>query len=238
MRVHLFEWEDQAWFPASLRAAMTSYLATAYRITPLPKHWANCLSKLMSRDEVTEIVDLGSGSGGPVGRVVKELAERGFKACVTLTDLYPNVTGPQCRADGESSIRWWPEPVDASKVPAALPASARCSRRSTTSGHRRRGGSCATRLSGGALSAFSRNLANTGFNRIGVAHSFACSCSHAFGETGILGADYVHLSCADFAVAHFLGRSGFAASNLFGARIRRVHAGSPVNGVRVGGWVD
>jgi hypothetical protein len=121
MRVHLFEWEDQAWFPASLRAAMTSYLATAYRITPFPKHWANCLSKLMSRDEVTEIVDLGSGSGGPVGRVVKELGERGFKACVTLTDLYPNVSRAQCRADGESSIRCWPEPVDASKVPAALP---------------------------------------------------------------------------------------------------------------------
>ena len=32
MRRHLFEWEDQAWFPASLRAAMTSYLAAAYAV--------------------------------------------------------------------------------------------------------------------------------------------------------------------------------------------------------------
>jgi hypothetical protein len=120
MRLHLFEWEDQAWFPTSLRAAMTSYLAVAYAITPLPKLWANFLSKLMSRDGVAEIVDLGSGSGGPVGRVVKELGKRGFKACVTLTDLYPNVSGLQFRADGASSIRYWPEPVDAARVPAAL----------------------------------------------------------------------------------------------------------------------
>jgi len=120
MRLHLFEWEDQPWFPASLRAAMTSYLAAAYGITPLPKLWANCLSKLMSPDGVTQIVDLGSGSGGPVERVVKELAEHGFKTCVTLTDLYPSVSGLQFRVDGASSIRYWPEPVDAARVPAAL----------------------------------------------------------------------------------------------------------------------
>ena len=65
MRLHLFEWEDQGWFPAPLRAAMTSYLATTYRITPFPKLWADCLAKLMKREGVTEIVDLGSGSGGP-----------------------------------------------------------------------------------------------------------------------------------------------------------------------------
>jgi hypothetical protein len=120
MRLHLFEWEDQSWFSASLRTAMTSYLAAAYGITPLPKLWANCLSTLMSRDGVTEIVDLGSGSGGPVGRVVKELAERGFKVCVTLSDLNPNVSGLQFGANAASSIRYWPEPVDAARVPAAL----------------------------------------------------------------------------------------------------------------------
>jgi hypothetical protein len=120
MRVHLFEWEDQSWFPASLRSAMTSYLAAAYGITPFPKLWAGCLSKLMSRDGVNEIVDLGSGSGGPVGRVVKELSDRGFKACVTLTDLYPNIGVPQFVGDGSSWIRYWPEPVDAATVPPAL----------------------------------------------------------------------------------------------------------------------
>ena len=120
MRRHLFEWEDQAWFPASLRAAMTSYLAAAYEITPFPRLWANCLSTLMSRDEVTEIVDLGSGSGGPIGHVVKELGGLGFKTSITLTDLYPNVSALQFGSDGASSIRYWSEPVNAARVPAGL----------------------------------------------------------------------------------------------------------------------
>jgi hypothetical protein len=119
-RLHLFEWEDQPWFPTFLRAAMTSYLAATYGITPFPKRWAGCLSKLMNRDSMTDIVDLGSGSGGPVARVVRKLGESGFKACVTLTDLYPNVSGLRFDADGGSSIRYWPEPVDAARVPAAL----------------------------------------------------------------------------------------------------------------------
>jgi hypothetical protein len=119
MRLHLFEWGDQAWFPTCLRAAMTSYLVTAYGITSFPKIWADCLAKVMARLGVTEIVDLGSGSGGPVGLVVKELEERGFKVHVTLTDLYPNANGLEVGA--QSSIRYWPEPVDATDVPAAFP---------------------------------------------------------------------------------------------------------------------
>lgn len=120
MRLHLFEWEDQVWFPAPLRSAMTSYLAAAYGVTPFPKAWADCLSKLMNRDGGTEIVDLGSGSGGPVGLVVKELEERGFKPSVTLTDLYPPDPA-QLSSSISSSIRYWPEPVDATNVPAGLP---------------------------------------------------------------------------------------------------------------------
>jgi hypothetical protein len=53
-------------------------------ITPFPKLWADYLSKLMSRDGVTDIVDLGSGSGGPVGRVVKELEREGSRRASPL----------------------------------------------------------------------------------------------------------------------------------------------------------
>jgi hypothetical protein len=70
----------------------------------------------MNRDGATEIVDLGSGSGGPVGLVVKELEERGFRPSVILTDLYPQSAGSQT-----SSIAYWPEPVNAANVPAELP---------------------------------------------------------------------------------------------------------------------
>jgi hypothetical protein len=116
LRLHLFEWEDQAWFPARLRAAMTSYLATTYGITPFPKLWADRLSTLLKRDAVNEIVDLGSGSGGPIARVVKELEGLGLKVRVTLTDLYPDSN----RSARAGSIRYWPKPVDATKVPEEL----------------------------------------------------------------------------------------------------------------------
>jgi hypothetical protein len=116
MRLHLFEWEDQSWFPASLRAAMTAYVAATYGITPFPKLWADRLAKLMSPDQVTDIVDLGSGSGGPVVRVLSALDEQGFRARVTLTDLFPNTHA----AFVSGSIRYWPEPVDATSVPASL----------------------------------------------------------------------------------------------------------------------
>ena len=120
MRLHLFEWEDQAWFPRPLRAAMTSYLGAAYGATPLPRMWADRLSHLMSMNAVNEIVDLGSGSGGPVGLVLKELKGRGFRTSVTLTDLYPNQNTLGFCANEIGPVRYWPEPVDALKLPPAL----------------------------------------------------------------------------------------------------------------------
>jgi hypothetical protein len=116
-RAHLFEFDDQPWFPSSLRGAMTSYLAAAYRITPFPKLWAERVSKLLHKDGVNEIVDLGSGAGGPIALVLDELTTRGFKISATLTDLYPNT---QFRPSTNARTRYWAEPVDATSVPLAL----------------------------------------------------------------------------------------------------------------------
>jgi hypothetical protein len=124
MRLHLFEWEDQAWFPASLRSAMTSYLVAAYGFTPLPKLWAERLAMFMRGGEAANIVDLGSGSGGPISQVVNELGERGFTVRVTLTDLYPHTNGaqfaPLLANDERNEIMYWAQPVDAAEVPSSL----------------------------------------------------------------------------------------------------------------------
>jgi len=115
-RLHLFEFEDQSWFPATLRRGMTNYLAAAYGLTPFPKLWAERLATLMKPEEVSQIVDLGSGSGGPTRRVVKALEESGYRPRVLLTDLYPdNAVQPS-----EGPIQYWPDPVDASNVPTEL----------------------------------------------------------------------------------------------------------------------
>jgi hypothetical protein len=114
MRPHLFEFEDQSWFPSSLRHAMTSYLAAAYKITPFPKLWAGRISNILREDCLNEIVDLGSGAGGPIALVTGELKRRGFDITVMLTDLYPDT---QCPRRTDPAIRYWPVPVDAAAVP-------------------------------------------------------------------------------------------------------------------------
>jgi hypothetical protein len=114
-RFHLFEFEDQRWFPDSLRQAMTSYLVVAYRFAPLAKSWADHIAKVLANGGGLDIVDLGSGSAGPMPEIVEELKRQGLDVRVTLTDLFPNPNG-----SATASIRYWPEPVDATSVPATL----------------------------------------------------------------------------------------------------------------------
>lgn len=112
-RIHLFEFGDLPWFPAALRDAMTAYLAAAYKLTPFPKVWASHLSKVLEAAGSNQVVDLGSGSGGPATLIVQELARLGRPVQFVLTDLYPpkNWPGP---------LEYWPASVDATRVPAAL----------------------------------------------------------------------------------------------------------------------
>jgi len=112
LRIHLFEFEDQPWFPRRLRQAMQSYLAVAYRVTPLPKLWAEQLASLMTRGQKNDLLDLASGAAGPVPMILDELHRLGFHVQVTLTDRFPNPAA--------SPLPYWPEPVDARHVPANL----------------------------------------------------------------------------------------------------------------------
>jgi hypothetical protein len=97
---------------------MTAYLECTYRITPFPKAWAEQIVPLLQCDNVAQLVDLGSGSGGPVALVLEALAERGLRVRAVLTDLYP----PAIPRPGGSSakIQYCAKPVDAANVPAEL----------------------------------------------------------------------------------------------------------------------
>ncbi|MFN0103237.1 MAG: hypothetical protein ACKV2U_14255 [Bryobacteraceae bacterium] len=111
-RLHLFEFGDQRWFPRILRDAETSYLATAYRFSPmLARRWAEKISTVLQAGEPAEILDMCSGSGGPMPAIVEELEKLGYYARATLTDLYPNP-----KSDSHPRIAWLPEPVDAAHV--------------------------------------------------------------------------------------------------------------------------
>ncbi len=116
-RVQLFEFLDQSWLPGRLRAAATRYLTAAYATTPFPALWAAILARVLEQCRVDRIVDLGSGTGGPMELVLVELARLRHRPQVTLTDLYPMPTASTCSTP---SINYWPEPVSAARVPPQL----------------------------------------------------------------------------------------------------------------------
>lgn len=91
MRLHLFEWNDQPWLPEFLRAGLTRYLSTIYSTAfPPPRAWAERILDALNRQQTNTIVDLCSGSGGPLEPVLGELAALGRTGVeVIQTDLYP-----------------------------------------------------------------------------------------------------------------------------------------------------
>ena len=72
-RIHLFELEDQPWFPSLLRDAGTAYLRKAAALTGQPGFMAPKLAELLRSSGARRLVDLCSGGGGPVPEILDEL---------------------------------------------------------------------------------------------------------------------------------------------------------------------
>jgi hypothetical protein len=121
-RLHLFEFEDQAWFPRPLRRLLTDVLqhqlvhfGTYNGMIPKIRHAMECTG-------CDRIVDLCSGSGGPVLQIREGLATReGYRVDVVLTDKFPDPEVIQhIESIGNGHARYQPESVDATAVPRGL----------------------------------------------------------------------------------------------------------------------
>ena len=108
-RLHLFEFNDQAWLPRTWREAMTGYLEVLGRKTGVYSRVEVLLRGALSVASEQRFVDLCSGSGGPW----PALRPAFDGAQVVLTDLHP------VEAVAEGLTRF-PEPVDARHVPPQL----------------------------------------------------------------------------------------------------------------------
>ncbi len=121
-RIHLFELEDQAWFPDVIRDAGTAYLRfmmgkSGQAAAIVPK-----IAEVLDQSGIDRIVDLCSGGSGPIPDVVDVLASEGRDAKATLTDLYPNAESFEraCR-ESEGRIEAIATPTDATRVGAERP---------------------------------------------------------------------------------------------------------------------
>jgi hypothetical protein len=120
-RRHLFELEDQPWFPAIVRDLATDYLHFIETRFALHRSIVPVLAAALKRTESTEIVDLCSGGSGPILSLLPELDAEGVTVNATLTDRFPNVPAlERTRALSNGRIAFVAEPVDARAVPARL----------------------------------------------------------------------------------------------------------------------
>lgn len=126
-RWHLFEIEDQPWFPTTLRDSMTDYLSfVAGRGGHALSPFVAKLAPILRASGEDTLVDLCSGGGGPAVVVARGLRRvTGSDLRLVLTDLYPNearlaLARDRAAAEGIPTTVV-ATPVDATAVPASLP---------------------------------------------------------------------------------------------------------------------
>ncbi|MCX2738680.1 class I SAM-dependent methyltransferase [Pontibacter anaerobius] len=122
IRLQLFEFEDQRWFPHVIRQGMLDFLR--FMITRLNAYEAATplLQELLERTGQRHITDLCSGAGGGIAAIQQELSQRTESpVTITLSDLYPNIGAYEyLQHTSGGSIRFVPTPVDATAAPESV----------------------------------------------------------------------------------------------------------------------
>ena len=131
-RVHTFEFEDATWFPSWLRASMTNVLVVFARALGVDEALSELVSRVLTRQRIDRIVDLGSGAGGVMPAVLARVRsdEALAETRLLLTDLHPH-EGAIAALDGTAGgrTRYARDPVDATDLasaPAGLKTMVNC----------------------------------------------------------------------------------------------------------------
>ncbi len=119
-RIHLFEFEDQKWFPGLLRNYGTDFLQFLSNKTRMYKPIIPIIQKGLEKSGTNQIIDLGSGGGGGLIWLSEELKKKIPNLKITLTDLYPNVEAFKFTKACADNFEFIEESIDARKVPLEL----------------------------------------------------------------------------------------------------------------------
>lgn len=121
-RVQLFEFEDLSWFPHWIRTCMTRLILVVHKMLNTDEEFSDLLAKHFNEFGTTQIIDLCSGSGGPMPNVIDLLeTKHGINDIqLTLTDLYPDKASADKINVANPSVNYKLEPVDATDIPNNL----------------------------------------------------------------------------------------------------------------------
>ena len=118
-RIQLFEFEDFTWFPSWIRTSMTNLIIVLHKMVGTKEVLISLLNDIKKRHNFNQIVDLGSGSGGPMIPTIQAMNEKkeGQPVQLLLTDLHPNATLVQQINDSQlKNINYHSTPVDATDL--------------------------------------------------------------------------------------------------------------------------
>jgi hypothetical protein len=120
-RVQFIELHEQPWFLSSLRHEITDALEFGLNLLKAYAPMAPLLQSVLDSTRGWSIVDMCSGGGGPWLDLSRRLHSDAQPLHILLTDKYPNLRAFQnVRAASENHIAFYPDSVDAMKVPVEL----------------------------------------------------------------------------------------------------------------------
>lgn len=119
-RIHLFEFEDQKWFPTFLRNYMTDFLQFLSNKTKMYKPIIPVLKRGLEKSGTNQIIDLGSGGGGGLIWLNTALKKDVQDLKIILTDFYPNIPAFKSIQKKANNFEYMEESVDARDVPPNL----------------------------------------------------------------------------------------------------------------------
>lgn len=119
-RIQLFEFEDLDWFPDFLRNYETDFLRFLSSKTGMFNPAIPVINRGLKNAATDMIIDLGSGSGGPIMNLLPKLLKKHPDLTVILTDYFPNIEAFEMLKERSEAINFVNRPVDIRKIPGSL----------------------------------------------------------------------------------------------------------------------
>ncbi|MDH4281017.1 MAG: hypothetical protein OEV36_00035 [Myxococcales bacterium] len=120
-RVHLFEFHDQSWVPASLRDTIVETLSRSLDWGRFIRPLVPVIEGFLSAAGTREVLDLCAGAGGPAVILSCEAERSGLTPPrILITDLFPRVSAWNRAKQRFPSIDFIAESVDATHIPSSI----------------------------------------------------------------------------------------------------------------------